>query len=154
MGAEQFTLEINKKYVESTADMENLSNDFFSILSSGEMCGKVTVIAWSHSYMPELAQKLGCGPLQGCPLSYDSMEYDEVWSLKYVYKPNTSKLIKGEEYENLNNKQSFVGSQGWELFGSKVKQGFDPLRYSTEVGDYDAMGVRTGGRWMVTEAEL
>lgn len=42
---------------------------FFPQLQTGELCGKLVVIAWKHSRFPSLANALGCGPDNGCPVS-------------------------------------------------------------------------------------
>jgi len=155
--AKKYSLEINNNYVEKEADMEKLSSELFEKLNSGEMCGNTAIIAWSQEFIPQLAQKLGCGPLQGCPLTYDAMEHDDVWSLKYAYEPKILNLIKGEDYKNGNmpssEEKDIMSFKGWEMYGSSVKQNFDPLRFSAEVGDYGP-GILTGGRWNIAEKEL
>jgi hypothetical protein len=65
----------------------NLAAHIHAKLRSGEMCGKLAVVSWKHELIPGLAEKLGCGPLNGCPMSYADNEYDAVWQLKFVYSP-------------------------------------------------------------------
>lgn len=144
--SEQFNVPIHQEFTESTTSTDALTSDLFGKLTSGAMCGKIAVIAWNHEYIPELAQSLGCGPLQGCPLQYDKYTYDDVWSIKYVYRPNSiNQLMLGED------QNTFGMYQGWEMFASVVKQGFDPLRFSGENMDYDGVeGVPVGGNWIAT----
>ena len=68
-------------------NQEVLATDFFSLLQSGEMCGKLSVISWKHELIPSLALALACGPDQGCPHDYPDETFDEVWQIKYVLDP-------------------------------------------------------------------
>lgn len=68
-------------------DLQVLATDYFELLQSGDMCGKVTVVSWKHDIIPELAFALGCGAAEGCPVSYPDDSYDEVWQIKYVFDP-------------------------------------------------------------------
>ena len=43
----------------------DLVNHVADLLKSGDLCGKVAVIAWKHSGIGHLAHKLGCGPVEG-----------------------------------------------------------------------------------------
>lgn len=47
-----------------------LASEVLTFLQSGQMCGKLTVISWKHSEISHLARKLGCGPFEGCPVSF------------------------------------------------------------------------------------
>lgn len=58
-------------------------------LLSGELCGKVAVVSWKHSFIPFLVNSLGCGPDNGCPLDYPEDSFDQVWQLKFVFRPPT-----------------------------------------------------------------
>jgi hypothetical protein len=75
-------LEINSNF--STKQTEELAEHIFGSIRSGEMCGKLTVISWKHSHMPNLAHKLGW---KDAPTHYPKSSFDQVWQLKYVYKP-------------------------------------------------------------------
>jgi len=35
----------------------------------------------------------------------------------------------------------------WNIYGSVQPEGFDPLAFSKQVGDYPSGGTRHGGRW-------
>jgi len=52
-----------------------------------DICDSVTVVAWKHAFIPELAAYLGCGPEQGCRETYPDDDFDLVWELKYVFRP-------------------------------------------------------------------
>lgn len=100
----------------------------------GGLCGRLVVVSWKHSDLPLLAQHLGCGPLEGCPLSYDGDDFDSVWMVRYVYADfRTSKVDPAE-------------GEKWNVFGSVQKERFDPLAYSKAAGDYPPGGKpATGG---------
>jgi len=66
-------------------DVNTLAADYFELLQSGDMCGKVTVVSWKHETIPDLAFALACGPAQGCPYTYPEDTFDEVWQLKFVF---------------------------------------------------------------------
>lgn len=155
---DKFDVVVDTRYGESQEDMEMLSDELFKNLTSGDMCGKTAVIAWNHEFIPKLAQSLGCGPLEGCPLEFSALEFDEVWSIKYVYEPAVlPQIMLGEDFGNgkimtEEDKEKKMGKfKGWEMFGSTVKQGFDPLRFSALVGDYKSEGVDAFGNWIKTK---
>jgi len=143
--AKKIGVTINSKYADTLLDMDGLATELFDELSSGNMCGKIAVIAWSHEYIPDLAQQLGCGPKLGCPLQYDSNSYDDVWSIKYVYSPDKLGDLIYDEAHVEADESLFTG---WDLFGTPVRQEFDPLRLSALVDDYDSEGVDVGGNWI------
>lgn len=47
-----------------------MASEILTFLQSGQLCGKLTVISWKHSEISHLARKLGCGPFEGCPVSF------------------------------------------------------------------------------------
>ena len=50
-----------------------------------KMCGTVSVVAWKHAFIPELAAYLGCSK---CPNEWPSDDdFDTVWMLQYVWNP-------------------------------------------------------------------
>jgi hypothetical protein len=53
------------------------------------MCGQVSIISWKHSMIPQLVNSLGCGPNNGCPSTYPKNTFDQVWELKFLYRPST-----------------------------------------------------------------
>jgi hypothetical protein len=139
----------------------------FPSLRNGDLCGKVTVISWKHSIIPNLANFLGCGPDNGCPESYPEDSFDQVWLLRYVYQPpaismdDTAK-IAAAALENRTERRRLhhhhhhhddhpASVQGWVVYGSLTNQNFDPLAHSLQAGDYPLEGTQSGGRW---QAEL
>jgi hypothetical protein len=155
----------------------NFAADYFNLLQTGELCGKITVVSWKHEYLPELAIHLGCGPEDGCPQLYDENEFDEMWLLKYVFHPPLANhyLMDNaeEESEEANeedneetdgvNAKNLDGGQRrlqkrhrngkrsprdkWSVYATKAKQGFDPLAFSKQSGDYPEGGAPQGGAW-------
>ena len=153
----------------------NLAQHLHTSLRSGDFCGKLAVVSWKHDLIPGLAEKLGCGPLNGCPLVYSDDDFDSVWQLKFVYDPPT--LWKGQkppviispdnttivfddssdnstssnstEYDGTDTRRRQIKnvSPGWQVFATVQKQGFDPLAYSKFAGDYPSGGTKKGGTW-------
>ncbi|KAL7575454.1 hypothetical protein ACA910_007353 [Epithemia clementina (nom. ined.)] len=71
-------------------DPPDMPPRIFDLLQSGAMCGRLAVICWKHEYIPDLAVALGCGPTEGCPLEYPHDSFDQVWQIKYVFRPSTN----------------------------------------------------------------
>jgi len=171
-------------------DFTALASDYFKLLQSGFMCGKVTVVTWKHDFIPDLAMALGCGPDEGCPRSYPDDTFDEVWQLKYVFDsrgkakasqapmdlpveitsqgvyqinnvtfefekvPSTRHLghntiLKTKKHPKKTSKhrKEYSVQPFWSVYGTKTFQHFDPLRFSTHVGDYPSGGSSAGGKW-------
>jgi len=107
--------------------------------SSDNLCGRVTVVAWKHAYLPGVAHQLGCGPDQGCPLEYAAaaegdndgsdddddfeLEFDLVWQLKYV--------LFASENSNSSNHNNHTQ---WRVYGTVTRQHFDPLAFAQQRG--------------------
>lgn len=131
-------------------DQTNLPSQFFRLLQSGDMCGKLTVVCWKHSIIPALAQNLGCIEDDGCPKHYPESSHDEVWQLKYVFFPDEAEDLQ-EEKDYIHNATRRLHRskkrKGWKVFATISQQGFDPLSFSYEVGDYPDGGSPTGGSW-------
>jgi hypothetical protein len=148
----------------------DLAEAYFSLLQSGDLCGKLTVVSWDHEYLPKLAVDLGCGPENGCPDFYPDNDFDQVWQLKYVFHPIVPDLDEVEDgerdlYKNKSasptnaamNTTSFPHrrlmsaarkvKKGWSVFATVTKQNFDPLSFSKQAGDYPENGTPSGGRW-------
>lgn len=91
------------------ATLEGFPKLYFELLQSGDLCGRVVVVSWKHESIPDLANALGCGPDQGCPLVYDENDYDSVWEIKYVFRPkliidqHKEEKIKKAENSTANN---------------------------------------------------
>jgi hypothetical protein len=78
--SEKFNLTVDTTY--STIDTNKLARKVQGMMRSGEMCGKLVVVSWKHSKVPHLAQNLGCGPVDGCPVHYKKNDFDHIWQLK------------------------------------------------------------------------
>lgn len=123
---------------------EDLASEIYSKLNSGEMCGKVAVVSWDHESIPHLAQILGCGPFQGCPLEYRASEFDQVWQLKYVYAPLVLPEFDVDNFQDdkdvsVDNLEEY---HEWMIQGNVAYQKFDPLEFGYR------FGLESGGKWM------
>ena len=128
------------------------------LTSDDFMCGKVAVVSWKHDYLPELAASLGCGPDQGCPLSFDEKDFESVWQLKYVYHPSTRfddamdeesdiDPYDDQTRRHLKFKKKRNPSKMWNLYATVTQMNFDPLSFSKASGDYPEGGTPSGGGW-------
>lgn len=142
--AEKFGLDLNEEY-STNAD---LANDIFEHISSGEMCGKTTVVSWKHEMIGPLAGLLAC---EECPREYPN-QFDQVWQLKYVYDVGGTTIFqKINSGENTMLRQNPGQMKSWSVYYTAVKQEFDPLKYSNSVGDY-IEGGGIGAHWSDTTA--
>lgn len=141
--ATKFNLTIDDTF--STLETKELAEHVQGLLRSGEMCGKLIVVAWMHSKLPKIAHALGCGPQDGCPLHYRGSEFDVLWQLKFVYR----KLLHST-HKNLRAPKD----KQWMIYGSVQKEDFDPLAFSKQMGDYPKGGTKSGGRWRPLDGEL
>jgi hypothetical protein len=166
--ADKFGLAIHQDYQSNN----ELVKGVFEALSSGEACGKLTIVNWRHHMMPNLAMKLGC---QFCPLEYPEHSFDEVWQLKFVWNVADTEIgrRKNEDAENPSSSSSPMPPPPllrrnlkkskyeaatktiekdtmplWTIYSTVTKQYFDPLQFSTMVGDYIEGGTETGGTWL------
>jgi hypothetical protein len=65
--------------------------DISSTPNDSRCHNSVTVVAWKHAFIPNVAAALGCGPDQGCPDAYPDDSFDLVWELQYVLAPKEPK---------------------------------------------------------------
>lgn len=118
-----------------------LVNDIASLITNGDICSSVLVVSTSfNSDIPEIASDLGCGPLNagaGCPMTYDQLDHDSVWELRFVYD------VYGDEglnytYDDNANVDLTVEPQKvqWRVFGNVVNMRFDPLAFLKQVGEF------------------
>lgn len=122
----------------TTRTVNHLAKQILAEVQTGQMCGKVTLISWKHSNIAHLAHHLGCGPAQGCPLDYRGKSFDNAWQIKFVYKQlehSDRRDLKLEKHPE------------WHIFGSVQPEGFDPLAFSKQFGDYPRGGTEYGARW-------
>lgn len=134
------------------ADQDDLAARYFALLRSGSMCGRLTVVSWKHSLMGEMAQLLGCDANDGCPRGYPVDNFDQVWQLKYVFHPTAPDKDATEEDFIHNDTNTLKHHKrphmsGWSVFATVSQQGFDPLSFSYQSGDYPEGGSPTGGKW-------
>jgi hypothetical protein len=138
-------------------------DEYFTMLQAGDLCGRVTVIAWKHEYIPDLANSLGCGDENGCPSTYDENDYDTVWQLKYLYHAATEThedeaglVVDNSTAPTDGGPRRYLkalpvahsqSQKGWNLYATVSAQNFDPLAFSHQAGDYPDNGTKHGGRW-------
>jgi hypothetical protein len=147
-------LEINSQFRKN----RDMAEDYFTQLSSGNLCGQTTVVSWEHSVIPDLARALGCAD---CPGIFPD-QYDPVWQLKFVYNILGTNIVQQEHHaiikkdnkkkllheRKLKKQQSSSNSSPprWSVFSTITSQNFDPLKFSHISGDYE--GSPKGGKWM------
>jgi hypothetical protein len=118
-------LTVNNDYTILTT--KPLAAHLLTKVVDGEQCGKLMVVSWKHSDIPRLAQHLGCGPIEGCPLDYKGKDFDSVWLIRYVFA-------------DFHTTRDGPPKEKWNVFGSVQPEGFDPLAFSKLVGDYPPGG--------------
>jgi hypothetical protein len=113
---------------------EEMAPDYLKLLATNSLCGELTVVNWKHSWMHELAADLGCDEEAGCPDEYDEHDFDTVWMLKYVYKPEGGWLAEEEEKlgGGVRRRRLYTSflPKGWVLYATVAHQDFDPLSFS------------------------
>lgn len=113
----------------------DFTNHLFESLRSGDVCGRMTLISWKHSDIPNLAHRLGCGPDQGCPLKFDDMDFDSAWQIRYSYRRAQYAPYPEAEAQKKKHKPWGLHPEWW-IFGKVEKENFDPLAYSKKMGTY------------------
>mmetsp|Transcript_29539 Transcript_29539/g.41348 ORF Transcript_29539/g.41348 Transcript_29539/m.41348 type:complete len:336 (-) Transcript_29539:196-1203(-) len=141
--AEKFNITVNDSFKES--EVSSLAKHIQNMFIMGEMCGKVAIICWKHNLIPHVAHKLGCGPTDGCPLDYPGSDFDQVWQIKFAYERLWHSVRRNGEIPKADR---------WMLFGSVQNQGFDPLSFSKQYGDYKDGGRKHGARWKPEALEV
>ena len=141
--AEKSNVTIDDSYTIHHA--KQLADNIHTFLRTGEMCGKVALVAWKHSNIGHLAHHLGCGPVQGCPLDYSGRTFDNAWQIKFTYRVSDHSAEKDLELPK---------KPEWEVFGSVQPEGFDPLAFSKKMGDYPSGGTHHGARWKSSAMEI
>jgi hypothetical protein len=139
--AEKANVTIDAAY--GIEDTSQLAKDFHRMLKNGKACGKLAVVSWKHEDLPRLARRLGCGPIEGCPVDYHGSTFDEVWQIKFVYRIPIHATTKHDAKRDINPRKA-----SWWVYGSTQLEGFDPLKFSKEAGDYPKDGKESGASWM------
>ena len=151
-------VDINSKY--STRHTQEAAQEIFHELRSGNLCGKLTVFAWKHSHMPQLAHALGW---KDAPSHYPSKNFDQVWQIKYVYDPPAIYKVHKHKSTSTSNTATAIHSNGgerhsdrilkqskspeWVVYGHISYQNFDPLTFGFVSGDYPHGGKKSGASW-------
>lgn len=155
----------------------DFSKRYFDLMMEKEgnrLCGKTVVVSFKHEYIPGLTIELGCGVESGCPGTWDELEFDQVWLLKYVFHENSVSdeidensldFDAGEEEQDIAVAAGDIGQRrlkkkhhkgrhknldersGWNVYATTTKQNFDPLAFSKQCGDYPEKGTLAGANW-------
>ena len=143
--ADKVNVTINSDY--TTSSKGRLAKLLLRQIKHGQLCNKMVLVAWKHSDIPNLARKLGCGPLEGCPYDYKGKDFDSIWQLKYVKRSefNNNRIPRKRRKKKRRHAEDDIrpttssnGYDGsWKVYGSVQNENFDPLQYSKLVGDYD-----------------
>lgn len=128
----------------NSLDDWELVHHLASMIQSGELCGKLAVVAWKHSQIGHLAHKLGCGQLEGCPNDFSGKQFDMIWQLRFVYNFEVAKDVHYHRHMKPGR---------WQVFGSVLPENFDPLAFSKRSGDYPSGG-RTGTNHWLRETDV
>jgi hypothetical protein len=112
---------------------EEVRDEIFKLLSGGQFCNQVVAIAWKHAFIPPLAAALGCDQERGCPIRYGDYDFDTVWELQYVYKPEQLRAYPVGESVWIHHNKSLV--DGWKVFGSVTQEDFDALEFKRKTYD-------------------
>ena len=118
-----------------------LVNDIASLDYKWRICSSVLVESTSfNSDIPEIASDLGCGPLNagaGCPMTYDQLDHDSVWELRFVYDIYGDEGLNYTYGDNVNVDLTVEAQKvQWRVFGNVVKMRFDPLAFLKQVGEF------------------
>lgn len=142
---------------------KDLVRDVSLLIMNGTMCGNIVTVTAAFEYeIPLIASDLGCGPLNagaGCPTVFDG-NFDSVWELRFVYDEEGNQGIEDDDDNDDGNGNSGDGDHSghdldglkWRVYGSVVKEKFDPLAFSKIVGDYNGSNstseIKVDPRWM------
>jgi hypothetical protein len=145
---------------EEIDDSKGLATHLHHSLNAGNLCGKLVLVSVEPSFLPILAQELGCGPEVGCPFLYNSDDtfLDDAWQLKFVYgvykqwvkdqekeeQAAAAKAVSATQREVQPRGRQLKSSPEWYVFATMQKQGFDPLRWSKEKGKYSIVDAENG----------
>jgi hypothetical protein len=108
----------------------------YSKLRKGEMCDKVIVISWKHHDIPHFTHSLGCGPENGCPMTYGEYDYEAVWQLTYSYhrEKYAPYVVEDTTAHGLKKKKPWGLYPQWFVYGTIQQEGFDPLEFAKSNG--------------------
>lgn len=137
--ADKFNMTIDVSY--GFPEKKQLMEYLYSLLRTSAMCGKLAVLSWKHHDIPHFSHGMGCGPDQGCPMSFGDEEYDKVWQIKYSYhrQLHAPYVVEDNSTRAAIKKRQF-SSWGkypqWFVYGTVRSETFDPLQFSAARGIY------------------
>lgn len=109
----------------------------YSKLRKGEMCDKLILISWKHHDIPHFAHSLGCGPENGCPMTFGEYDYDTVWQMTYSYhrEKYAPYVVEDTTAHGLKKEKKPWGLfPQWFVYGTIQQEEFDPLEYAKSNG--------------------
>lgn len=113
---------------------QDLAERILGMLTDGQLCNKVALVAWKHSEIPHLSNLLGCAEEHGCPTTWSLYDYDNTVQIIYSYHKQKYPSFVSEEKKNKN--RMFGEDPQWWINGHIQPQNFDPLEYAKRSGVY------------------
>lgn len=129
--SEKFHIKINDSF--GLKDTNGLSDQIYGLLKSGKLCDKVALVSWKHEDLPRLAHSLGCGPDQGCPNTFEDIDFDSTWQISYSYH---KEKYAPYAVEDPKTKKKWGLHPKWWVSSTIRPEDFDPLAYSKRNGNY------------------
>ena len=126
-------------------EKNELESHIYSLLRSGDMCGKLAVMSWKHHDIPHFSHAMGCGPEEGCPMSFEEDDYDSVWQIKYSYHVEMHAPYVVENLKAKKKNNSWGKYPKWWVYGTVKSETFDPLQFSATMGVYNESSVAEEG---------
>ena len=128
--SKKVNVEIDESY--GFPEKKSFVKHLYKQLRSGKMCGKVAVISWKHHDIPHFTHSLGCGPKNGCPMTFDEDDYESIWQLTYSYhKEKYAPYVEEDKTLNrVKNHKPWGLYPQWWIYGSIQTEGFDPLAFA------------------------
>mmetsp|Transcript_24034 Transcript_24034/g.36647 ORF Transcript_24034/g.36647 Transcript_24034/m.36647 type:complete len:367 (-) Transcript_24034:76-1176(-) len=135
--ADKINATIDTEYV--FPKKRELVDHIYSLLQSTTTCGKIAVVSWKHHDIPKFSHSLGCGPEQGCPITFGEEDYDSIWQIKYKYHKELHAPYVSENHSKkaMGKHHAWGEHPQWFVYGAVQKMNFDPLVFSTSRGEYD-----------------
>ncbi len=108
----------------------------FKMLREGKMCDKVAVISWKHHDIPHFSHSMGCGPDNGCPMSFGEDDYEAVWEITYSYHKEkyAPYVVEDTSKHGISKRRPWGEYPQWWVYGTVQQEGFDPLKFAKERG--------------------
>lgn len=128
--SEKVNVSINEDF--GFPEKKKLVKHIYNMLRSGEMCDKLAIVSWKHHDIPHFAHSLGCGPENGCPLSYGEEDYETIWELTYSYHKEKYApfAVEDTSKHGMHKRHPWGLYPEWFIYGTMQTESFDPLKYA------------------------